>query len=61
LPSSYDISASQPGLSDMRYGVGAGFRYKLPIGPMRADYGYNRDRHPDEDVGAFHLSFGFAF
>jgi outer membrane protein insertion porin family len=45
----------------MRYGVGAGFRYKLPIGPMRADYGYNRDRHPDEDVGAFHLSFGFAF
>ena len=45
----------------MRYGVGAGFRYKLPIGPMRADYGHNPDRHPDEDVGAVHFSFGFAF
>src|SRR6266571_2415755 len=53
--------ASQPGLSDMRYGVGVGLRYKLPIGPMRADYGYNPDRHPGEDFGAFHFSFGFAF
>ncbi len=46
---------------DMRYAVGLGLRYKLPIGPIRLDYGYNPDRHEDEDTGAFHFSFGFAF
>jgi outer membrane protein assembly complex protein YaeT len=47
--------------SDLRYGIGAGLRYKLPIGPLRLDYGYNPDRRPGEDIGAFHFSFGFAF
>ena len=45
----------------MRYGVGAGIRYTLPIGLLRLDYGYNPDRRAGEDLGAFHLSFGFAF
>jgi outer membrane protein insertion porin family len=49
------------GLDDMRYAVGVGLRYKLPIGPVRLDYGYNPDKRADEDVGAFHFSFGFAF
>jgi outer membrane protein assembly complex protein YaeT len=48
-------------LDDMRYAVGLGLRYKLPVGPIRLDYGYNPDRHADEDTGAFHFSFGFAF
>src|SRR6266705_3047682 len=56
LPTSED-----PGLNDMRYALGAGLRYKLPIGPIRLDYGVNPDPHPDEDFGAFHFSFGFAF
>jgi outer membrane protein assembly complex protein YaeT len=56
LPTSEDI-----GLSDMRYAIGAGLRYKLPVGPIRLDYGVNPDPHPDEDFGAFHFSFGFAF
>src|SRR5215469_6883152 len=56
LPSSEDI-----GLNDMRYAVGAGLRYKLPVGPIRLDYGVNPDPRPDEDFGAFHFSFGFAF
>jgi outer membrane protein assembly complex protein YaeT len=56
LPSSED-----PGLDDMRYAIGLGLRYKLPIGPIRLDYGYNPDRRPGEDIGAFHFSFGFAF
>jgi outer membrane protein insertion porin family len=56
LPSSEDI-----GLNDMRYAIGAGLRYKLPVGPIRLDYGVNPDPHPDEDFGAFHFSFGFAF
>ena len=56
LPTSEDV-----GLNDMRYAVGAGLRYKLPVGPIRLDYGVNPDPHPDEDFGAFHFSFGFAF
>src|SRR5437867_2103461 len=54
-------TSEEPGLNDMRYAVGAGLRYKLPIGPIRLDYGVNPDPHPDEDFGAFHFSFGFAF
>jgi outer membrane protein insertion porin family len=53
--------ADQPGFDDMRYGVGAGLRYDLPIGPIRLDYGVNPNPRPTEDFGAFHFSFGFAF
>ncbi len=56
LPSSED-----PGLDDMRYAIGAGLRWKLPIGPVRLDYGVNPDPHEFEARGAFHFSFGFAF
>src|SRR3989454_10938209 len=54
-------TSEEPGLNDMRYALGAGLRYKLPIGPIRLDYGVNPDPHPDEDFGAYHFSFGFAF
>jgi outer membrane protein insertion porin family len=53
--------ANEPGFDDMRYGIGAGLRYDLPIGPVRLDYGVNPDPRPTEDFGAFHFSFGFAF
>jgi outer membrane protein assembly complex protein YaeT len=56
LPTSEDV-----GLNNMRYAIGAGLRYKLPVGPIRLDYGVNPDPRPDEDFGAFHFSFGFAF
>ncbi len=56
LPTSED-----PGLDNMRYAIGGGLRYKLPIGPIRLDYGVNPDPHTGEDQGAFHFSFGFAF
>jgi outer membrane protein assembly complex protein YaeT len=56
LPTSEDI-----GLNDMRYAIGAGLRYKLPVGPIRLDYGVNPDPQQFEDFGAFHFSFGFAF
>lgn len=49
------------GVQDMRYGVGLGLRYKLPIGPLRLDYGINPNPKNDEAFGAFHFSFGFAF
>jgi outer membrane protein insertion porin family len=56
LPTSEEV-----GLNDMRYAVGAGLRYKLPVGPIRLDYGVNPAPRADEDFGAFHFSFGFAF
>jgi len=46
---------------DLRYAVGLGLRYKLPIGPVRLDYGVNPDRRNGEAFGAFNFSFGFAF
>ena len=49
------------GFSDMRYAVGFGLRYKLPIGPLRLDYGINPDPREEDPFGAFHFSFGFAF
>ena len=50
-----------PGSGDMRYAIGLGLRYKLPIGPLRLDYGVNPNPKAQEDTGAFHFSFGFAF
>src|SRR5438067_7085043 len=62
LPNSTDpFQRVSAGFDDMRYAVGVGLRYKLPIGPVRLDYGYNPDRPAGEHVGAFHFSFGFAF
>lgn len=49
------------GLQDMRYAVGAGLRYNLPIGALRLDYGYNPDRQPGEAQGAWHFAIGVAF
>ena len=54
-------SSENLGFDDMRYAIGLGLRYRLPIGPIRLDYGYNPDRRAGEDNGAFHFSFGFAF
>ena len=54
-------SSEHPSLDDIRYALGMGLRYKLPIGPIRLDYGFNPDPHVHEDSGAFHFSFGFAF
>jgi outer membrane protein insertion porin family len=54
-------NASDAGFDDMRYAIGLGLRYQLPIGPLRIDYGVNPDRRDYEDFGAFHFSFGFAF
>ncbi len=49
------------GIGDMRYGIGSGLRYRLPIGPLRLDYGWNPSPKPGEATGAVHFSFGFAF
>ena len=53
--------AEDAGFDDMRYAIGLGLRYQLPIGPLRIDYGVNPDRRDGEAFGALHFSFGFAF
>jgi outer membrane protein insertion porin family len=47
--------------SGLRYAIGLGLRYKLPIGPLRLDYGFNPDREDGEPIGAVQFTFGFAF
>ncbi len=49
------------GFGELRYGIGGGIRYPLPIGPLRLDYGINPSPKANESSGAFHFSFGFAF
>jgi outer membrane translocation and assembly module TamA len=46
---------------DLRYAIGLGLRYALPVGPLRLDYGLNPDRRDGEPSGAFHATFGYAF
>lgn len=49
------------GFQEMRYALGVGVRYKLPIGPIRLDLGINPNRKDLEKWGAVNFSFGFAF
>jgi outer membrane protein assembly complex protein YaeT len=53
--------AADFGLSDMRYALGAGLRYNLPIGALRLDYGWNPAPHPGDAQGAFHFAIGVSF
>ena len=42
--------------------IGAGLRYRTPVGPIRFDYGYNPgDRLGADHPYALHLAVGFAF
>lgn len=53
--------AANIGFEDMRYGIGAGLRYNLPIGAIRLDYGLNPSPAQGEARGAFHFAIGVAF
>ena len=46
---------------EMRPGAGAGLFYMTPVGPVRIDYGVKLDRKPEESLGTFHFSVGYAF
>ncbi len=48
-------------LGQTGFAIGPGLRYRLPIGPIRFDYGWNPARQPNQPTGAWHFSFGFAF
>ena len=48
-------------ITDLKYGVGGGVRWNSPFGPIRVDYGFNLNRKPGEDPGAFNFSVGSPF
>jgi len=43
------------------YGIGAGLRYMLPVGPVRLDGAINPDPGPQDSDGALHLTVGLSF
>jgi outer membrane translocation and assembly module TamA len=45
-------------LGSLRYGVGAGFHYKSPVGPVNFDIGVNPSPRPGEDAYKLHFSIG---
>jgi outer membrane protein insertion porin family len=47
--------------SELKYTVGAGLRYKTPVGPIRVDYGHKLDREVGQSRGEVHFSIGHAF
>lgn len=51
------------GGSDLRYGLGAGLRLALPIGPLRVDFAHNpdADRRNGERSATVHVSVGLPF
>jgi len=49
--------------SEFKYGIGIGFQYLLPVGPIRFDVAYNPDPEKmwNEDSWVYHFSLGMAF
>jgi len=53
--------AADMALDEFRTAVGAGLRYKSPLGPLRFDFGVNVNRQPGEKRTAWFVNFGQAF
>ncbi|MEQ1631103.1 MAG: outer membrane protein assembly factor BamA [Planctomycetota bacterium] len=45
----------------LSYGIGAGLRLVLPIGPLRVDYAHNPNPEPDDERWVVHFSVGLPF
>jgi len=50
-----------PNFNNLRYGIGAGVRYNLPFGPIRADIAFPLDRRPADASFQVYISIGQAF
>lgn len=44
--------------AELRYAAGAALLVDTPIGPLAFSYGFNLNRRPWEDLGAFHFKIG---
>jgi outer membrane protein insertion porin family len=49
------------GFDELRFGVGAGLRWLLPIGPARVDVAWNPDREAGERGWVVHFSVGYPY
>lgn len=49
------------GLSDYRFAVGTGIRYRTPLGPIRIDFGVNPDPKDREDRWQVFFAIGYPF
>jgi outer membrane protein assembly complex protein YaeT len=47
--------------SDFRTGLGVGFQYLLPVGPLRVDWAWNPAPREGEEDWVVHLTLGMAF
>ena len=54
-------SEATPDFSDIRYAVGAGLRYDLPFGPIRADVAIPLDKRDTDPEFQIYISIGQAF
>jgi outer membrane protein insertion porin family len=48
-------------LDDIKYGVGIGFRYLSPVGPLRIDFGYPLQPRWYDDKFQYFVTLGYAF
>ena len=48
-------------LAELRPGAGVGLFFMTPVGPIRLDYGMKLDKKPEETLGVFNFSVGYAF
>jgi outer membrane protein assembly factor BamA len=54
--------ANDTALDDIEVAVGPGLMFMTPVGPVRADAGYNLTQRPDGEPGmVFHLTIGHPF
>jgi outer membrane protein assembly factor BamA len=52
---------SDMSLSDLRYSVGLGLRYRTALGPLRLDWGVKLNPRPNESGYHVHLTIGNAY